>query len=73
MLFTPGLGINRIDDDRLQSISLFAAQADFSEAGEITRFVSASQLSVLEKPMWKEGYLGTAMERADLILCTPST
>jgi len=49
----------RDDDDRLQSISLFAAQADFSEAGEITRFVSPSQLSFLEKLMWKQGYLGT--------------
>ena len=49
----------RDDDDRLQSISLFAAQADFSEAGEITRFISPSQLSFLEKLMWKQGYLGT--------------
>ncbi len=49
----------RDDDDRLQTISLFAAQADFSEAGEIARFVSPSQLSFLEKLMWKKGYLGT--------------
>ncbi len=49
----------RDDDDRLQTISLFAAQADFSEAGEIARFVSPSQLSFLEKLMWKQGYLGT--------------
>ncbi|EED35923.1 poly-beta-hydroxybutyrate polymerase [Luminiphilus syltensis NOR5-1B] len=49
----------RDDDDRLQSLSLFAAQTDFSEAGEITRFISASQLSFLEKLMWKRGYLGS--------------
>jgi polyhydroxyalkanoate synthase len=49
----------RDDDDRLQSISLFAAQTDFSEAGEITRFISPSQLSFLEKLMWKRGYLGS--------------
>jgi polyhydroxyalkanoate synthase len=65
----------RDDDDRLQSISLFAAQADFSEAGEITRFISPSQLSFLEKLMWKRGYLGTenmggafsALRSSDLI------
>jgi len=49
----------RDGDDRLQSISLFAAQADFSEAGEITRFISPSQLSFLEKLMWKQGFLGS--------------
>jgi poly[(R)-3-hydroxyalkanoate] polymerase subunit PhaC len=65
----------RDDDDRLQSISLFAAQVDFSEAGEIARFVSPSQLSFLEKMMWKKGYLGTenmggafsALRASDLI------
>ncbi len=49
----------REDDDRLKSITLLAAQADFSEAGEITRFISPSQLSYLEKIMWKRGYLGS--------------
>lgn len=47
----------RDDDERLASVSLFAAQADFSEAGEITRLISPSQLSFLEKIMWKKGYL----------------
>ena len=49
----------REDDDRLQTISLFAAQTDFSEAGEISRFISPSQLSFLEKIMGKRGYLGS--------------
>ncbi len=48
----------RDDDDRLNSISLFASQVDFSEAGEITQFISESQLSFLEKFMWCQGYLG---------------
>ncbi|MGI9285675.1 MAG: PHA/PHB synthase family protein, partial [Pseudomonadales bacterium] len=47
----------RDGDDRLQSVSLFAAQADVSEAGEITRFISASQLEFLDKLMWKKGLL----------------
>ncbi|MGI9292483.1 MAG: PHA/PHB synthase family protein [Pseudomonadales bacterium] len=65
----------RDGDDRLKSISLLAAQADFSEAGEITRFISHSQLSFLEKLMWKRGYLGSenmggafsALRASDLI------
>jgi len=48
----------RGDDQRLGSVSLFAAQADFSEAGEITRFISPSHLSFLDTLMWKQGYLG---------------
>ncbi|NIB43646.1 alpha/beta fold hydrolase [Pseudomaricurvus alkylphenolicus] len=48
----------REEDDRLNSITLFASQVDFSEAGEITQFISESQLMFLEKLMWKQGYLG---------------
>ncbi len=47
----------RDGDSPLKTISLFAAQTEFSEAGEITRFVSASQLEFLDKLMWKEGLL----------------
>jgi polyhydroxyalkanoate synthase len=47
------------DDDRFQTLSLFAAQTDFSEAGEISRFIGKSQLSFLEKLMWKQGYLSS--------------
>jgi polyhydroxyalkanoate synthase len=65
----------RDDDDRLRSISLFAAQTDFTEAGEILRFISPSQLSFLEKIMRKRGYLGSenmggafsALRSSDLI------
>lgn len=49
----------RDDDARLQSISLFAAQGDFSEAGEVLRFISASQLEFVDKYMWKEGFLSS--------------
>ena len=65
----------RDDDTRFATISLFAAQTDFSEAGEITRFISPSQLSFLEKLMWKLGFLGSenmggafsALRSSDLI------
>ena len=47
----------RQGDDRLKSLSLFAAQVDFRDAGEITTMLGEGTFAFLEALMKKQGYL----------------
>jgi polyhydroxyalkanoate synthase len=47
----------RDEDDRLASVTLFAAETDFSEPGELGLFIGESEIMFLEDIMFDRGYL----------------
>ncbi|ADZ69053.1 PHA/PHB synthase family protein [Polymorphum gilvum] len=47
----------RRKDDRLATLTLLAAQTDFTEPGELALFIDHSQMHFLGSMMWNRGYL----------------
>lgn len=57
LLSMAAASLARESNHLLNSVTLLAAQTDFTEAGELTLFIDDSQLSYLEDIMWAQGYL----------------
>jgi polyhydroxyalkanoate synthase len=58
-------------DPRIASMSLFAAQTDFSEPGELSLFINRDQLALLEAQMHEKGVLDSQQMSGAFMLLRP--
>ncbi|MFM9433048.1 polyhydroxyalkanoate synthase subunit PhaC [Janthinobacterium sp. CG_23.3] len=59
MLAVAAAYLTECGETPFNSMTLLAAQTDFSEAGELSLFIDESQIVYLENLMWQQGYLDT--------------
>ena len=59
LLSIAAASLARRGDARIASVTLFAAQTDFSEAGELSVFITPSQLAALDQLMQQNGVLSS--------------
>ena len=69
LLMIAAATMGREKDDRLASMTLFAAQGDFTEAGELLMFINESEVELIDAMMAQQGYLkGSQMAGAFQLL-----
>ncbi len=57
LLMIAAAAMANANDHRLKSITLFATQVDFKDAGELLLFIDSSELNYIDDIMWEKGYL----------------